>query len=218
MPIAFVNRDQLRVLQTIAGSSASPRQGSFELTTTSQVSATHSQIKIAPTDRVHEATWKSAIGLLASLNRSTSIVKAPDEADFYDSLCTEAFCAKGVGFDWPSFVRNRANYRAGFAYKLSSNTLGVLRSLQPWRSLEAGNVFRVMRGTYQKSSSDISSFTNHVGMMISVAVALFLIVRELHRELLARRRMDTRWEQKRKHFVQQFMGTGEDFKILSSTG
>lgn len=212
-PVVFINRDQLRALQQLAGSSARPKQGAFQIVVGTQISATHREITVTPTDKVHEATWKSALGLLQDLRRSPTILKDPNEADFYDSLCTTAFCVTGVGFDWPSFVRNRANYRPGYAYKLNANTLEILRALGGWRSAPATDVFRVMREAYRRCSTDVSDSCNSVGMMMHVSFCLFLLVQALHRELVARRRLDRRWERHRNQF-RQATTINQEFRVL----
>src|SRR5439155_2916612 len=54
-PVTFLNRDQLRALQHLAGSGQQPNQGAFEVTLGNPLSATHREITLVRSDKVHEA-------------------------------------------------------------------------------------------------------------------------------------------------------------------
>jgi len=217
VPVTFLNRQQLMALRQLAGTSQQPSQGAFEISLRGAVSATHREISFTRSDKIHEATWKSILQTLDTLNRDPGITKQPDEADFYDSLCTTAFCTPGVGFDWPSVARNRANYRPGYAYKLMRNNLRVLMSLQSWRNIESADVFAAVRAAHRRCSASASEFPNHMGMMITVGISLFLLLRALYAELLDRRKTDKRWERQRKHYREGMVMSGDEFSAVAAT-
>jgi hypothetical protein len=208
-PIAFIDRASLAALQRFVGAAQRPGQGAFEIIVGNPLSVTHREVSLAPSEKIHEATWKSTLRVLDTLRRNPAISKAADEADFYDSLCTNAFCASGVGFDWPSFVRNRTNYRPGCAYKLARNTVEAQKRLMRWRDVGTADVFSTVRALHRECTSSTAEFANHLGMMITVGVSLFVLLRSLYAELLARRKSDKRWERQRERYRKE-MGIGED--------
>jgi hypothetical protein len=215
-PIAFVNRQQLQILQTLAGSARAPNPGALKFELGQSVSVTHREIRLVPAEKIHEATWKTALQIIDQLNRDPKVSKHPDEADFYDSLCTSAFRFPGIGFDWPSYVRVRANYRPGHAYKLRANHIGVVRTIEYWRKADAADVFSVVRSAHVRCAADTSALTNQVTMMMNVSFAVFLIVRALYQELLLRRPIDRRWEKARAQYRDRFPAHRNDFKALAT--
>jgi hypothetical protein len=217
MPVTFLNREQLLGLQQLAGKGQKPTQGAFQISLGNPVSVTHREILFGRSDKVHEATWKSILQLLDKLNRNSAITKRPEEADFYHSLCTTAFCTPGIGFDWPSFVRNRTNYRPGYAYKLIQNNLRVSAAVELWRDIESVDVFSAVRAAHRRCNAVVSQFTNHVEMMITVGISLFLLLRTLYAELLDRRKMDRRWECRRKQYRSQMELLQKDFAAVAAT-
>jgi hypothetical protein len=155
--------------------------------------------------------------MIESLNRNPEITKQPDEADFYDSLCTKAFCSSGIGFDLPSYVRNRTNYRPGYAYKLRRNNLHVVNAVEFWRNIESGDVFSAVRAAHRRWESAVSIFSKHISMMITVSMSLFLLLRSLYAELLDRRKIDRRWERQRDQYRNQMALIEQNFSAVATT-
>lgn len=202
-PIAFITRESLDVLKKLAAAGRKANQGAFEISIGSALSVTQQQVLMQRTDKIHEATWKSALGILDRTRRDPGVIQAADEADFYDSICTTAFCRVGLGFDWPSAVRNQANYRPGCAYKLGRDTIDAQRTLRRWRDVQTNDIFPVVRDFHRRCLASPSELPSKVGMMITVSLSLFILVRALYRELMDRRRLDSRWEQNRDRYRDQ---------------
>jgi len=215
-PVAFVNRQQVQMLKAFGGSAHAPSAGAFRFDLGPRISITQREIRLTLTEKIHESTWKTALQSIDQLNRDANVSKHPEEADFYDSICTSAFRFPGVGFDWPSFVRSRANYRPGHAYKLKPHQVGIGRTMECWRHADAADVFRVVRAAHLRCTSDTSTLTNQVGMMINVSFALFLIVRALYEALLIRHAIDRRWERSRALYRNQLSGHLNEFNAITA--
>jgi hypothetical protein len=214
IPNVFLPRDRLASLRLMCTAPHFPPAGSFQFTTGNTLSVTSVELKLSIAEKSHEATWKSLLGLLKALKDDKAIVFAADEADFYDSLCSNSFCSKGVGFDWPSDVRNKANYRPGHSYRLARPLFNVSGFFAPWRFATAEEVFLVLNAAYRRCNADRQSFARQVEMMINVSVVVHLIARSLYRELEERRMTDRRWEILRSAYKKS-RGLGEhDFDTL----
>jgi hypothetical protein len=210
-PIIFLTRQELTVPQKIAASPTGPSQGTYAFTLGPVVSATYTELTFKQTQKIHEATWKRVLGLMDTLRKDPTIGMQPDEADFYDSLCSQAFSSYGIGYDWPSFTRNQANYQAGFAYRLHKPIFSMNKFLDIWKLGTLDEVYAIFRGVYLRCSADRKQFSSHVEMMTNVSLALYLIVRELYNDLANRRLTDRRWEEQRRYYRQKLALSENEF-------
>jgi len=215
-PVVFLTTDQLRRLPTLAGSTEKPGQGAFHFQITSQISITRTEITIRQTDKVHEATWKLALGHLDQMNRDPLLAKSPLEADFYDSVCSKLLFPQYKNFQWPSMVRNRANYRVGFMYTLHNAPVNFSRCLDAWRKTSRSDVHRTLQTCLRKCSTNKDDFAHHTDLMLNIGTALFLLARALYAELLDRRKSDRRWENQRNHYRRQMQVPPQDYEALLS--
>lgn len=212
-PNVFLSAERLTNLRTMSGGSLFPPAGSFRFQNGSSLSATAMEIKLMQAEKSHEATWKSILGLFSSLKNDRSIVFAAGEADFFDSLCSNAFCAKGIGFDWPSDIRNKINYRPGYSYQLSHPQFHISSFLTFWNSATSDQVYEIFNASYRRCRADSGALANQVEMMASVSIVMYLIARCLYRELGDRGMTDRRWEVQRAVYKRN-TGLEEDFENL----
>jgi len=215
-PNVFLAKDRLAGLRGMTGGAQFPGAGSFEFTVGNTLSATSAEVRLTVAAKSHEATWKSVLSLLNTLRADKSMIFAAGEADFYDSLCSKAFCANGIGFDWPSDIRNKVNYRPGHSYRLSSPSFHVSNFLAPWRSVSAEEVFKIVNVAYRRCNAEKHSLACQVEMMTNISIVLYLIARSLYRELEDRRMTDKRWENQRSVYKRNRGLHDPDFEYLCS--
>jgi hypothetical protein len=216
-PVLFLKREQLSSFATMLGGGvASPHQGSFELVRTKAVSATYSEFRLRTTSKIHEATWINLLNLFDGLRRHPPAADAK-EALFYDSLCTKLLFPHYLNFEWPASIRNRANYRPGFAYKLQTGRSPSFKLIEDWARMEPPEATRIIDDAVTACRSDIGNFDCHVRLMIAVGTSLFLLARELYSELLARKGLDRRWEQTRRVYRKKMVFPIENDKMLLRT-
>ncbi len=213
-PVVFLTADQLNRLKILAGATERPGQGSFLFQVTKQISLTRAEISISQTEKVHEATWKLALGRLDQLNRDPLVTKSLAEANFYDSVCSRILFPHYSSFQWPSMVRNRANYRPGFMYRLDKTACNFPRFFEAWRSASRTDVHRVFQTCFSKCSANRDDFARHSDLMLNVSTVLFLLARALYSELMDRRKTDRRWENQRKHYGRQMRVPDQEFETL----
>lgn len=213
-PVVFLTTEQLNRLKALASAPQRPGQGAFLFRVTKLISVTRAEISISQTEKVHEATWKLALGLLDQLNHDPSLSKSPAEANFFDSICSKVLFRYYSNFQWPSMVRNRANYRPGFLYRLGKPPWNFPRLFDPWRSATRTDIHRVFQTCLHRCATDRDNFAHHSDLMLNVSTILFLLVRALYAELLDRRRTDRRWENQRKHYCRQMGVPAQEFKTV----
>lgn len=196
-PVVFLNRAQLLSFPMMLGCGVAPSQGSFEILRVRSISATHAEFSLQATTKVHEATWISLLGLFDEMHRNLSPNPDPKEALFYASLSTKVLFSEYVNFQWPSSVRNRANYRPGYAYKLQTALGHNSKLFTDWAQKEQPEACRILDRAVTACRSDVGNFETHVQLLTAVGISLFLLARELYSELLTRKALDKRWEHNR---------------------
>jgi hypothetical protein len=171
---------------------------------------------LTQTQKIHEATWKKTLALIDGLRNDPAVIMQADEADFYDSLCTRIFCSYGIGYDWPSSVRNQINYRPGFAYRLYDPEFTINKFLKAWRLETTDDIYETFRSVYLCCSGGRDLFASRAEMMINVSVMLYLLGRELYKDLLGRRLTDWRWEQQRNVYKRAMGFPADEFEAWRS--
>jgi hypothetical protein len=199
-PVVFLATSQLNRLKILAGATEKPGQGAFRFQVTRNISVTRAEISVTQTEKVHEATWKLALGLLDRLNHDPLLTKSPAEANFYDSVCSRVLFPQYANYQWPSMVRNRANYRPGFMYRLQNDAALFSRLFDPWRSATRADIHRLFQTCLRRCEYDRDSFSHHTDLMLNVSTVLFLLARALYNDLLDRRKTDRRWEHQRRRY------------------
>ncbi|GKS63238.1 hypothetical protein YTPLAS72_05420 [Nitrospira sp.] len=212
--MVFLNRKQLQAFTKMLGGGIAPRQGAFEVVLVSPISATHAEFSLYQTNKVHEATWQSLLGLFDELHRKLNLEQDPKEVLFYAALSTKVLFSEYVNFQWPSSVRNRANYRPGYAYKLQTARSPHFKMISEWAKTKSQDTGNLLDAALRACRSDVTNFGNHVQLMTAVGASLFLLVRELYLDLLTRKRLDRRWEYNRRSYMKKMCFVGKDHKGL----
>lgn len=213
-PISFLTTEQLRALQVLASAPQRPGQGAFGFSITRLVSLTRVEVSLRQSDKVHEATWKSALGLVDTLNQDPALTKTPAEALLYDSICSGVLFGRYKNFQWPSLVRISANYRPGFMYRLQRSPLSFSKLFDVWRDTTAADIHQKVQKCWRRCKADPENFTHHADLMLNVAIVVFLITRELYSDLLSRRKADRRWEDQRRNYIRCLNLAGNDYQSL----
>lgn len=216
-PVVFLSRDQLQSFPKMLGSGIAPNQGAFEVVFVSSISSTHAEFSLHPTNKVHEATWQHLLGLFDNMHRNLSPKPDAREVLFYASLSTRVLFSQYVNFQWPSSVRNRANYRPGYAYKLQTARSPNFKLISEWAQNESQDATKVLEAALGACRSDVANFRNHVQLMTAVGTSLFLLARELYSDLLKRKTLDKRWEHNRRSYMKGMCFVGTDYKRLART-
>ncbi len=216
-PVVFLHRNQLQAFTKILGSGIAPSQGAFEIVLVSSISATHAEFSLHQTNKVHEATWQRLFGIFDDLHRKLSAKLDAKELLFYAALSTKVLFSEYVNFQWPSSVRNRANYRPGYAYKLQTARSPHFKIFSEWAQAESQETSNLLDAALRACSSDVANFGNHVQLMTAVGTSLFLLARELYSDLLTRKRLDKRWENHRRSYVNKMCFVRDDHKRLART-
>ena len=139
------------------------------------------------------------------------------EALFYAAISTKVLFSEYVNFQWPSSVRNRANYRPGYAYKLQTARSPNFKLISEWAQMELQDTSKILETALTACRSDIANFGNHVQLMTAVGTSLFLLARELYSDLLTRKTLDKRWEHNRLSYRKQMCFVENDHKRLART-
>ncbi len=216
-PVVFLGRDQLSSFPTMLGCGSAPGPGTFEVLRVGSVSATHAEFCLKPTKKIHEATWLRLLGLFDDLHRRISPNPEMREVLFYESLCTTVLFSQYVNFQWPSSVRNKVNYRPGYAYKLQTARSLNCKLITDWAQMEPPEASQILDGAVTACRSDVDNFENHVRLMTAVGTSLFLLARELYSELLKRKTLDKRWEYNRRVYRNRMVFLGNNHKIFART-
>lgn len=213
-PIVFLTRRELAIPKQIAGVTPGPSQGAYGFRIGGAVSSIYTELTFTQTAKIHEATWKRVLSLLDQLRKDPAVLMQPQEADFYDSLCTQAFTSSGVGYDWPSFTRNQANYSAGLAYRLLKPDFSVTKFLEHWRLGTAEDIYPTFRAAFVRCSTTRDAFGSKAEMMVNVSLMVYLLARELYKDLASRRLTDRRWEDQRKLYKRRLAFREGEFVSL----
>ena len=204
-PILFLKRDQLKNISKLLGNGITPGQGSYKLNCLNPVSSIHSEFSLCSTSKIHEATWTNLFEYLDQLRKKTPSGDVR-EVLFYESLCTKTLFNKYINFQWPSIIRNQANYRPGFAYKLDTSRNRNCKLVSDWAMMEPLDLSKVVCDATRACGYN-DSFEDHVRLMTAIGLSLFILARDLYSELLVRKRLDKRWEIKRKSYKKKMVFT-----------
>jgi hypothetical protein len=217
VPIVFLGREQLSSFPIMLGSGSAPSQGAFKIIRSRSISATHAEYCLTTSPKIHEATWNNLLQLFDELNRKTNPNPDTNEVLFYNSLCTKVLFSKYVNFQWLSSVRNKANYRPGFEYKLHIANSPNRKLINDWADIQLRQPVQIVTKAVSDCSADKDNFSNQVRLMVTIGTCLFLLVRELYAELLVRKSLDKRWEQKRKNYRKKMIFSKDTYEMLVRT-
>lgn len=195
-PVSFLSIDDLKLLTL--------RPGAFTLELKRGISATQSIYELKHVDkRLHESTWNLLLKTIDAMARDKKLATDRDEVLLFSAIARNTRAVwSGSHHDWPSHVRNRANYRPGFAYKLvGGQVIAKTKNLMGDWGGSALNIPRIL------DSSAISSvganeglFDKDVRFLHHSALTIFLLARSLYTDLVGRSKIDKRAELQRTQF------------------
>lgn len=219
-PLMYLNKEVLKLMAATAGQSSVPNAGIFLLEKTDDLSFTSAKYRLKLyRKRFHEGTWKVLFGLLTEALNEVTSSKDPIEPLFYQSITTKKLFKIYTDYQWPAFIRNRANYVPGFAYLLVENKLAgkTKRLIDELNGCDENDIPKILDFSVLSCSKEKAKFSDHVSLLHNLAHSLFLLHREIYFELIIRRRLDKRMELKRKSFMEK-MAISEDasFPFISS--
>ena len=196
-PTVFFTKPQIDHFKQLHNVTQLPGAGSFDVRLGNHISSNYREMILSRGGKVHESTWKNAISAINTLLKDPSTPKQPDEAELYSAISSIHFSPSGTGYDWPSWVRNRVNYRPGNSYHLRTHELIRKTNIRSWINSEKSDIFELVREQYRRSSLEPLDLTNQIGMMTCFSMVFFALTRELYLELSTRRKIDHRWESAR---------------------
>src|SRR5262249_30756055 len=137
---------------------------------------------------------------------------------FYASITTTSLFRYYRSYEWPSLVRTAANYRPGFAYRVIQGQR-IARSNEPleaWRETIPCDVVPLLQDSVRRcSSSGDVPFCDQIRLLHDVAQCLVLLARSLYWDLLNRRAIDRRWEQRRRQFRAGMAFNSDSFDLIA---
>ncbi len=206
-PSLFLEKSIITRFQKMAGGSESPGAGAFYMQRVGPIGINRVQYRLLKSkQKIHESSWKS---IFTYINKKlTGAVTTPQETLFYSNLTPKSLSRYYHEFDWPPQIRARANYHVGYAYLLVSQTSKAnTKSLfNRWAGLDEGKLARLLTASNKKTNaSHTDEFDIHVQFLFDLSLTIFLISRNLYGELIQRRRIDKRWEERRHRFREKMI-------------
>jgi len=215
-PIFFIGSELANSLTTNTGFNF--HKGAYSLVKLSDSSATISeyQLKISK-QRPHDLVWNTLFNLLQKkLDTASTSQSSNPETVYYSNLLTKPLYKVYNTNAWPSEVRNRCNYRPGFAYKLISNQfIGVTKHLlDRWNNLTENKLLNLLQQSIGGYTASKDSTRFEIQVMHDVCMALFITMRTLYTDIMLRQSTDKRWENRRRSFINQNQIFSNDFSYL----
>jgi len=202
----FLSKEIARDFQRLApAGSAAAGAGCFKLKCGNTLSITDREVILRRSNsRVHEAAWQ--VFFESCSTRLALLPADPEqrtEALIYGNIANSA---TKLGSDWPSAFRNAINYRPGFAY-CAVRRATVLRSFTYLQEPFSHNFLDIL-GRFEHSLDDVRDSDSIIRkpqkvseLLVDLTFILHSLVHELYEELIERHGLDSRWRNKRTHFL-----------------
>lgn len=221
-PVIFIDKVHLNRIRSLGPhGSLNPGPGTYYLAGVTPLSATFAEYKFRKSkQQVHDAIWKRLFQYLTSLIDDPLLATVPREVLFYDLLTTTTLHSAYQFHSWPSTIRIKANYSPGFAYVLLENNDAskTKRLLNHWQEMDEAQLIKNLRTAVAGSTpSTKTDFAEHVRLLHDITQSLFFLSRKLYEELLERKDIDRRWEQRRKQFRERMSFPAGKFVLLAPT-
>ena len=214
-PVLFINKEAIQFLKRGTKSLQNPGSGTYLLEKLKDLSGTTSEYRLKYyKNKIHEASWKQLFNILEGEINNNKLTAELGEILFYKAITTKKLFRIYNNYEWPSRIRNKANYRPGYAYRLIENIIEgkskrlIIRWLNCNEQVIMDNLNSSINLCIASTDNDLPG---HVSLLHDISQSLFIIFRELYFELLNRRHLDLRMELKRKDFVKK-MTLSKDHK------
>ncbi|MBR0792145.1 hypothetical protein JQ631_23930 [Bradyrhizobium manausense] len=202
----FLERKQVQDLHRLSSAaSPSPGAGAFVMECVPSSTVAYADVKLTKSNqtRVHNLVWQLLTDEIAKLVKLT--ISGDDEDRLYVALWT-AFDL--LGSAWPSDLRNAVNYRPGEGYSAGRvpakiKSFGTLKIDPPTNfSASLGRLENAISGVSKSTtvSGDVDLMSK---ILLETTLILDALYRELHSEVIDRRRIDIRWQNSRTRFLSQ---------------
>lgn len=223
IPTIYIGQEQIANFKTLGGiSKGGPGAGSYRLEKKQNLSAFSAEYQLKRTNnqKIHEATWINVFTYLERQVHNPLLTTAFNEVSFYQSLVTPVLHKIYDGYGWPSVIRTKANYRAGFAYlEVDKNVKAKTKGLfEQWKNLNETKIVNILTNSISACSpADKTPFSSHVYLLHSVSQTLFILCRQLYLELLERANINKIWELHRAEFRRNMSFPSDEYAAIAKT-
>ncbi|MEY9181667.1 MULTISPECIES: hypothetical protein [Bradyrhizobium] len=200
----FLEKPQVQSLHTLSAmASPSPGAGAFVMECSPSNTLAYADVKLTKSSqtRVHNLVWQLVAEEIAKLAKLT--ISGDDEDRLYLALLT-AF--DFLGSAWPSDLRNAVNYRPGEGYS-AGRVAGKIKAFAAVK-VDPPTSFDASLGRLEDAISSISKSSTVVDdlnlsskILLETTIVLDALCHTLHSEVIARRRLDIRWQNARSTFL-----------------
>ena len=224
MPIVYLKKEKTNDLMRIGGCGTGPSPGAFRLEHVTTLSPSHAEYRLKKIkSKIHDGTWQKLLLLFQKLLSDPSLTSNTTEVQFFSSLTTTALFSSYNGcYDWPSELRNKANYPPGYAYLLVQNDdiTKARKMMDGWRDVKTWDGNKGVENLLAASVSNCaagknSSYSSHVQLLYDISLCLFMLSRSLYSELLIRRGIDKRWEANRARFRMNMTFPENEYSLIA---
>jgi hypothetical protein len=207
--VVYLDQTAVRDLRTLARNAMqSPHSGTFQLKMGRDLSATNREVVLDKmgSSHFHACTWSQVIRD-AQWRFDHYATEETNKLEFSLFKCL-AFSDRAGKDSWPSELRNRINYRPGFAYtqvnkKPALDLIQFIRKT-PFHSMEAvADIYELELRRIAATSSIDNSPSNYSRIMFLKTIVLTSLVEELFSEVVERRKLDARGSNKRHSFYKE---------------
>jgi hypothetical protein len=201
----FLSRDTVRNLRTLGPSAGTAPSGAgcFRVICGPSMTAIDRLVVLTKTDaRIHEEIWRRLF-----LGCEARLALTPHAGSIEGRTFTAIVrSARHLGDCWPSDFRNAVNYRPGFAYAEIRRTtvLKALAYLKQPPTYDFATVLARLETAVVENRGPSAIDLNPQGvleLLVNLAFLLHAITHELHRELVDRHNLDSRWRLGRQRFL-----------------
>lgn len=204
-PVVYLQAGLTDNISAILGTTTKIGGGIFSIEKIRESSLTSSEYRLKKMKgRLHDVTWMKSIKLIEEVLENTKNYVKPSESLFFNNLVNRTLFKVYDDYGWPSSIRNKANYRPGYAYRLIENktTSGFKKILK--NMMDDNSDFTNKIGASIKQcapSADDRYFTTHVNTFFYTLVGFYYVFKELYTQLLERRPIDKRMHLRREGFL-----------------
>lgn len=199
----FLDRGALSQLRTLAGAAEQPGAGALDLSLEGYLTGLTREVTLRPTGaQLHDAVWMAARRLVEGIFQHSDQNVNGLEYRLWWSLKRVADC---WGADWPSKLRNIANYRPGSVYREvvrreRIDTMKHIRKSAPFvfeEIIEGLEDSAIAIRPKMQPMDEIMLSSRLLGLF---SIALAAVAQTLHSDLIGRQSGDPRWSNLRAVF------------------
>jgi hypothetical protein len=216
-PLVYLQAGILNRVSEMLGTTTKIGGGSFYIEKTRELSLTSSEYRLKKMrGRFHEATWFKSINLIEEVVEHTKNSAKPDESLFFSNLTNKTLFKIYEEYGWPSSIRNKANYRLGYAYRLIDNKTiaGIKKILRNMIADPSDFPHKIDTSISQcVRSSEDRYFSTHVNTFFYTLMGFYYVFKELYVQLIERKDIDQRLHYKRQAFLKKTGGLLNNYQF-----